>query len=601
MTAAPSDPSPSLPSCLWLGLAGGMLAGTFVGLAEALWVLTGAGAGEYWALFAGALVYGVAGAVAGLMMGLALAVRRALGGMQDSARGLAVAAVVVGCSGAAALVLDGLMASVYRGRGLPLGTLVIVAGTLVVVGGVGIWLVPIFLTRTPLKALTRPKGGLAAWAGLLALSALFSLAPAPGGGGAVAPTRDADAVHGAAPDILIIAVEGLRPGDLARPGLAALTERGVRFEAAFAQAGWSGGALASLLSGAPPPLHRVLGPADLRDRAIPTLLEVLQGEGYATAWVEGGPDGPRAAGLVSGVDWTARPGRAGALPESTRRLRLVRLLEAGAGGPPDLVAVYGAVEGAVAANRERGNRWAVLARLEVRDDPGADALAAATGAALQRMEARGDLDRALVAVVGVVARGEGPLDLSDRRLRVPMMLALPGDELGGTVVPWPVRTMDLAPTLVVKGRTPVPSSWWAQDLLEQDAVDLLSGRVAPPPDRDWEALPDADVISAETLARPVVAAQDLRGVSRVALRDAGWKYLRRQGPDGRLVEELYNLRQDPEELQNLAGPAARERVRMGRELGNLLARWSGEDGACAACLAASADPSGCSTACGSSP
>ena len=55
VTADPSDPSPSLPSCLWLGLAGGMLAGTFVGLAEALWVLTGAGAGEYWALFAGAL------------------------------------------------------------------------------------------------------------------------------------------------------------------------------------------------------------------------------------------------------------------------------------------------------------------------------------------------------------------------------------------------------------------------------------------------------------------------------------------------------------------------------------------------------------------
>jgi hypothetical protein len=599
--ADPPDSAPSLPTCLWLGLAGGMLAGALVGLAEALWVLTGAGAGEYWALFAGALVYGIAGAAAGLQMGLALALRRTLGGMRDAARGLAVAAVVVGCAGAGALVLDGLMSSVYRGRGLPMSTLGIVVGALVVLGGVGIWMVPIFLTRTPLKALTRPKGGLAAWAGLLLLSALFSLAPAPGGGGAVAPTRDADAVHGAAPDMLIVVVEGLRPGDLARPGLSELVGRGVRFDAAFAQAGWGGGALASLLSGAPPALHRVLGPADLRDRAVPTLLEVLHGEGYATAWVEGGPDGPRAAGLVSGVDWTARPGRAGALPESTRRLRLVRLLEAGAGGPPDLDAVYGAVEGAVAANRERGNRWAVLVRLEARDDAGADRLASATGAALQRLDARGDLDRALVAVVGVAARGEGPMDLSDRRLRVPMLLALPGGELGGTVVPWPVRTMDLAPTLVVQGRTPVPPGWWAQDLLEQDAVDLLTGRVAPQPDRDWEALPDAAVISPETLARPVVAAQDLGGVSRVALRDAGWKYLRRQGPDGRLVEELYDLRQDPEELQNLAGPAARERVRMGRELGALLAQWAGEDGPCAACLTASADPAACATACGPPP
>ena len=601
MPADPPAPGPSLPACLWLGLAGGLLAGGMVGLGEALWVLTGAGAGEYWALFAGSLVYGVAGGAAGLVVGLALALRRALGGMRDAARGLAVSAVVVGCTGGGALLLDALMSGVYRGRGLPMSMLGIVVGALVVVGAVGIWVVPIFLTRTPLKALIRPKGGLAAWAGLLLLSALFSLAPAPGGGGAVAPTRDADAVHGQAPDMLIIVVEGLRHDDLAHPGLDALATRGVRFEAAYAQAGWGGGALASLLTGAPPMLHRVLGPADLRDRAMPTLLEVLHTEGYATAWVEGGPDGPRAAGLVSGVDWTARPGRAGALPESTRRLRLVRLLEAGAGGPPDVDAVFGAVEGAVAANRARGNRWAVLVRLEARDDETADDLARATGAALQRMQARADLDRALVAIVGVTARGAGPMDLSDRRLHVPMLLALPGGELAGTVAPWPVRTMDLAPTLAVQGRVPLPGGWCGQDLLEQDAADLLSGRVTPPPDRDWEALPDAGVISPETLARPVVAAQDIGGVSRVALRDAGWKYVRRQGPDGRLVEELYDLRQDPDELQNLAGPAARARVRMGRELAALLTLWSGEDRACAACLADGADAASCAAACAALP
>lgn len=599
--AVAPHPGPSVPACLWLGLAGGMLAGAVVGLAEALWVLTGTGAAEYWALFAGALVYGVAGAAAGSLVGLALALRRVMGGMRDAARGLSVSAVAVGCTAAGGLVLDALVAGVYRGRGLPPGVLAAVVGGLALVGALGIWLVPIFLTRTPLKALTRPKGGIAAWAGLLLLAALFSLAPAPGGGGPLAPARAPDAVHGAAPDILIVVVEGLLPADLSRPGLATLAARGVSFDAAFAQAGWGGGALASILTGTPPPMHGVLGPADLRDRAVPTLLEVLQTEGYATAWVEGGPDGARAAGLVSGVDWTARPGRAGALPESTRRLRLVRLLESGAGRAVDPDAVFGAAEGAVAANRERGNRWAVLVRVEAVDSASADGLGAALGASLERMAARGDLDRALIAVVGGTARRAGAADLKDERLHVPLLLVLPDGALAGRVAAWPVRTMDLAPTLVVQARAPLPEAWWAQDLLEQDAVDLLTGRLAPQPDRDWDALPDADVISPETLARPIVAAQDLDGVARVALREVRWKYVRRHGPDARRVEELYDLDTDPAERQNLAGPAARERVRLGRDLDALLLAWSGGDAACAACRSGVGDPERCATTCGAAP
>ncbi|MEC7948802.1 MAG: hypothetical protein VX265_14640 [Myxococcota bacterium] len=578
-----------------------MLAGAVVGLCEALWVLTGAGAGEYWALFAGVLVYGLAGSAAGLLVGTALGLHRAIGGIMDPSRGLSLSAVAVGCTGGGLLLFDGLTSGVYRGRGLPSGVVVLMVGALVMVGVVGAWMGPIFLTRTPLKALLRPKGGISAWAGLLLLSALFSLAPAPGGGEVVAPMRDADAVHGAAPDMLLVVVEGLRPSDLDRPGLVEVSRSGIRFDAAYAQAGWGGGALASLLTGAPPPLHRVLGPADRRTRALPTVLEVLQGEGYATAWVEGGPDGPRAADLVAGVDWSTRPGRDGAIPESSRRLRLVQLMQAGARGAADLDAVFGAVEGAVSANRERGNRWAVVVRLFVEDVADVDALGMAMTSALERMDARGDLARALIAVVGVAARGEGSVDLADARLHVPMVLVLPEGQLEGQVASWAVRTMDLAPTLVVQGRAPLPSSWWAQDLLEQDAVDLLTGRVAPPPDRDWEALPDERVISPETLARPVVAAQDLDGVSRVAFRSGEWKYVRRRGPDGRLVEELYNIEQDPHETDNMAARAARQRVRMGRSLGGLLAEWSGSEGPCAACIAGMADPAACATACGAMP
>ena len=161
--------------------------------------------------------------------------------------------------------------------------------------------------------------------------------------------------------------------------------------------------------------------------------------------------------------------------------------------------------------------------------------------------------------------------------------------------------MDLASTLVVQARAVQPTGWHAQDLLEQDAVDLLTGRIAPPPDRDFEALPDASVISEQTLARPVVAAQDLDGTSRIALRDGPWKYVRRKGPDGNTVEELYDLENDPQELTNLAGPAARERVRLGRRLDRMLAEWSGGEGTCGGCLASVADPADCALACGSAP
>lgn len=594
----PATPAaPDAPTCLWLGTAGGIMAGATLGLAEALWVLTGTGAGEYWALFAGVLVYGAVGGLLGLILGVALAGLRLLGAAVDPARGLSTVAVLIGCGGATALVGEALILGVYRRRGLPVDVTLALGAAVVACGVATAWLLPIFLTRTPLKALLRPKGALAAWSGLLLLAAVFSLSPAPGGGGPVAPERAPDAVHAEAPDVLLIAVDGLRPDDLERTGLAELAARGVRFEAAFAQAGWGGGALASVLTGAPPAVHRVLGPADTRDRALPTLLEVLQTEGYATAWIEGGADGPRAAGLVSGVDWTARPGRGDRMPESPRRLRLVRLLERDGVAAIDHDAVLGSVEGVIAANRARGNRWAVVVRLDASDDSRASAIATAVGDAITRMDARGDLERTVIALVGSTARSDGPRDLGDATLRVPLVLVQPDGALAGLRASWTVRTMDLAPTLVVRARGTLPPDWWAQDLLEQDAVDFLTGRIAPPPDRDFVALPDGDVISSETLARPVIAAQDVDGVSRMALREGGWKFVRRQGPDGQMVEEVYDLTTDPAELRNVAGQAARERVRMGHALDRLLGEWSGSEDACSRCIATVADPADCVLAC----
>ena len=119
-------------------------------------------------------------------------------------------------------------------------------------------------------------------------------------------------------------------------------------------------------------------------------------------------------------------------------------------------------------------------------------------------------------------------------IRVPMIVRWPGRVTPGGVCSAPVAFQDVFPTLAAAAGAPVTDEALAQRL---DGLDL-----------------------APTLADPSVAPPrdalyfEFRPFGGQAVRKADWKLLRRvQGKDERVSLELYDLRADPSESQNLAG------------------------------------------------
>ena len=101
-----------------------------------------------------------------------------------------------------------------------------------------------------------------------------------------------------------VVIDGLRVEDMERPGLATVRAGGVFFDRARAVR-WSAvpriGLDGCTSTGAPGPRWPGPGAADPVGGAPDGGLRHRVGRGWN--------DGPRAAGLVSGTDWTARPGR----------------------------------------------------------------------------------------------------------------------------------------------------------------------------------------------------------------------------------------------------------------------------------------------------
>lgn len=600
----------------WFGVAGGLIAGAIVGGAEALVVLAAA-TGEYWALAYGVVVYGALGAVLGLVPGGLLAL---LGRGQDqaaAARAWAVSAALVGSGLTGWIAARLVTVHVLRERPASAEVLGIAGGAVVVGVLLTLWLAPIVLTRTPLRVLVRPKGALVFFGGLVGLSVLFSLAPGAPVARELVPARSAEDAHGGAPDMLLVVVDGLRADALGTgtPALSGLAQDGILFGRGWAHATWSRGAVASLLLATPPPVHGVMGPADSVPGDRPGLPGALRAAGYATAMVTGGDELTRSWGGHHGFDWLEAMRTPSPLdpPHSARHLLALRVLRAwerrrgGHGLAPPAAEVLARAGEVASANHAAGNRWFVLAHvrdpalaLDAPAPPGeaparyraaVQAVDAALAQELSGLGAAGVLDDALVVVVGAYGASMGDQGhfgsggaLSDGGLRVPLLLRLPDRRLAGRRADWDVRVMDLAPTLAIAAGAGVPPGWWGTDLLDQDVVDLMTGNVPPAPERDFAPIDDSDVVSPDTLGRPLLAGQDVGGFHRVALRDGGWKYARTRDPNGRTGEALFDLDQDPRETRNLAGPAARRRVEMARELDRLLAEIQDPVGDCDSCL-----------------
>ncbi len=623
----------SLPRALWCGIAGGMIAGQLVGIAEALVRLSGAGAGEYGALVIAAMAYAVAGAVLGVGVGAALAfISLAL--RMRAARVWTLGFLAVG--GGLAVGIGGTfsVAPTLLGGGLAAAALLC------------LWLMPIFLTRTPLKILLEPRGTFASAAVVVVLCAVFSLSPGsdepedP-------PPRDQSGLT-ERPDLLLVMIDALRADHLGlygdarglTPTLDGLGGDAVVFERAIAHASTTRPATASLLTGMWPARHGVRSAQDTLADGVATLAEELNEAGYATGALPAHID-LTTPDLRRGFDRVLlqAPRTLGGVGPSASRLSLygvVRRARNAALRGPGPAAEHYAPAATVLESARRfiaesdGRRWFLFVHLMEPTAPyyGADgrssgptdappdpadrdllvrryadevsAVDAALGELLTWLD-----DSGIHPVIAITAdHGEELFDhggwrhgatLYEEQLHVPLIIRMPDDRLAGTRVPWAVSQVDIPASMLGLAGAEIPDGWQGRDLL------------SPPAIAAYEALGGEGTATDPAADRPIVSETHQGGASVQAIRQGGWKYIRAApgNPRGLATEELYDLRADPGERDDLAGHESRRQAEMSRALRAALEAASGAAGApgamsCAECnrLRVMGYVSDCAAVCG---
>jgi glycosyltransferase 2 family protein len=281
-----------------VGLGGGLLGGLMLGVSEAAVVLAGAsGQKDYSVLVYGGAAYGIVCAAAGLALGIVLAGSGRLMHRQAVAEPLAFArtAALVVALGAFALGAFRVRRDVFDEQLVWKS-----AQGLLVAGGCALAALVLYLVIASLLRVIvahRPFSVLLrAWSSPLLLSLLlagnlaFSLQHA-----AARPMVKLDARHRApapaqAGNVLFIVIDTLRADHLPlwgyraieTPHLDALARDGVRFEHAFANASWTRPSFASMMTGRYPSSHQTTRKSDSLPSEIVTLAEALQHSGYAT-------------------------------------------------------------------------------------------------------------------------------------------------------------------------------------------------------------------------------------------------------------------------------------------------------------------------------
>ncbi len=600
---------------LWQGCAGGLLAGTGIGLAEAVWVLSQIPTGEYVALAVGALGYGLLGLLLGLAHGAVLVLLDALRLRASAPTGFSLAAVGTGClQGAWVLVYQGERAF-FMDAGLRVAERFALFAIVGILGLVALWLLPVFLTRTPLKVLLRPRGALAAWVAVMGLAALFAASPGTQSSlRPVFPSKDQEPELAALPDIVLISVESWREGarpslsgtDL--PGLRTIDQAGLHFAEHVATSSWYRSSLASLMTGQYPMAHGVDSAAARLAEDRFTLAEALAERGFVTGAFPARGELEYALGFEQGFDWRiSQAGAAGrSRAQSARSLRLVNRLQLmrrslGGGGSVPVEThrpsheVVAAARGFIDEARARGLRYFVWLHLAepappylsrdglrwVEGQPGhsvpdeqrdevlslyaeeVGAVDSAVGEMVTWLRAEEAWDQTLFVVVGLNGAehfehgGWGSGDtLYDEQILTPLYIRLPGDVHAGRTVPWQVSLVDLAPTIAALGGVVPPMSWEGAPIFDEIFEAWATAPSSPPPP-----------------VRPVMAQLNRRGALVEAVRAPPWKLVRanERNPRGLPLQAVFNLGRDGGERHNLAGQIGSHEAELSRMLREIVA------------------------------
>ena len=346
------------------------------------------------------------------------------------------------------------------------------------------------------------------------------------------------------------------------PRLDRLAAEGVRFENAFADAPITLPSHASLMTGLHPFAHGVRNNGNFYLPArFETLATVLGGRGYRTAAFVSSFVLDRRYGLARGFetydDRTDEPESPGWNPEAERRgdrtaLACKRWLDAYAAERPR--APFFVWLHLYDPHEPYRPPPPFLEPFAHRPYDGEIAFAdAAVGSVLDRMGRLGLLHRSLIAVVADHGESLGDhgeethsMFLYDGALRVPMLLWRPGVLPAGKGVPSPVRTVDLAPTIL--------------DLLGGPPLKAAHGRSLR-----GAIFGGGEGRTPAAYAETYVPKLYMNGAALRSLRTDRFKLIEAPRP------ELYDLAHDPGETDNRFAAEPETAARLRAELQRLTA------------------------------
>ena len=517
-----------------LGMAGGVIAGAIVGLAEAMYILGGASTGEYGALVYATVLYGILGACGGAGIGGGVWVLSLIRLKLSDDRGYALSFLGILCGMGLVITRYVVNKAVYLEQGVPTKGMLIILAVFGVIGLIGLWIGRIMLTQTPLKILLTLRGSLAAYGGLLLLTAVFSFSPDQDArSGVLAPVRPADEALLERPNMLLIMVDTLRadhlgsygfPGPIS-PRLDDLARDAVVFEKAFASASWTRASTASLFTSMTPSGHSCDVKVAMLPDDVQTIAEVLQEKGYVTGGLPNNINVTRSFNFQQGFDWFdyQAPAYIAGATESSSQLSMYNVvrkirdrLTDGKKRVEDYYqpadVVLGNAQSFIEANKAQ--RWFGFVHLMEPHDPYFERPFTGEGVGRAEMEhPPADLEPAIrkayqqeitwmdtelgkffawmkaeglydnTTIVITSDHGEEFLEhggwwhgttLYDEQLHVPLIVKLAESKWAGTRVPWQVRQMDTAATLAVMAGGVVPMDWQGDDLFEEDFEGLAA-------------------------------------------------------------------------------------------------------------------------------
>ena len=561
---------------VWLGAAGGMLAGTLVGLCEAMVILTSSGTGEYQALVYASVLYAGIGLGMGIGVGVGVAVLGKL--MKKLSDPVGWALGFVGVFVPLGLVITKYVVNkvVYAEAGIPGPVMLGILGGFAAFAVLVLWLGGILLSRTPLRALLKPKGHFAAYGGLVALSAIYSFAP--GGedpAGTMVPQKAAQDAPGGAPDVVLVVVDTMRADYLGpygdthglSPNIDKLAEESVVFEQYVTQASWTRASFASLYTSAAPSSHKSKLKAQPLLDENETLAEVMSAAGYATGGMPNNINVTRSFNFQQGFDWFEyqAPSYIAGATESSAQLSMYNVLrklrDKLTSGKYTVTDYYQPAEVSlkrarefVKKNKDADNRWFLIIHLMEPHDPyfahpydgsavgrawrpnpdpsEADALKALyrgevkhmdtqLGEFMDWMKAEGVWDDTLFVVTadhGEEFQEHGGwwhgITLYDEQIHVPLIVKTPGDNHKGWRVPWQVREIDVAPTIASFAKVEnLPATWQGSDIFDADASAMMEKLHAPPAPKPEPVVGEDGELIEVPVEEPVISVETLERVA----------------------------------------------------------------------------------------